>query len=100
MRAVIHTPDQCGAEIGMWWENACMPDRILTLADVAEILGVTVPTARGLVRRGEIQGFQVGGRGIWRVEESELDAYVQRAKSTTAARYRSAATEPNPERSR
>lgn len=63
-----------------------MPDRMLTLADVARVLGVTVPTARGLVRRGDIRGFQVGGRGMWRVEQSELDDYVQRKKAQAAER--------------
>lgn len=70
-----------------------MPDRILTLADVARVLGITVPTARGLVRRGEIQGFQVGGRGMWRVEQSELDAYVQREKAIAASRRDAGARE-------
>ncbi|GMA30654.1 hypothetical protein GCM10025875_06460 [Litorihabitans aurantiacus] len=59
---------------------------MLTLADVAEILDITVPTARALVRQGEIQGFQVGGRGMWRVEAKELDAYVDREKAAAAAR--------------
>ncbi|ROR95707.1 excisionase family DNA binding protein [Salana multivorans] len=59
---------------------------MLTLADVAEILDVTVPTARSLVRSGEIFGFQVGGRGMWRVESKELDAYVEREKAAAVAR--------------
>jgi excisionase family DNA binding protein len=63
-----------------------MPERMLTLADVAEILDITVPTARSLVRQGEIQGFQVGGRGMWRVESKELDAYIEREKAAAAAR--------------
>ena len=63
-----------------------MPERMLTLADVAEILDITVPTARALVRQGEIQGFQVGGRGMWRVESKELDAYVEREKAAAVAR--------------
>jgi excisionase family DNA binding protein len=63
-----------------------MPERMLTLADVAEILDITVPTARSLVRQGEIQGFQVGGRGMWRVESKELDAYIDREKAAAAAR--------------
>lgn len=66
-----------------------MTDRMLTLADVAEILDITIPTARSLVRQGEIHGFQVGGRGMWRVESGELDAYVEREKSAAAARRRS-----------
>lgn len=63
-----------------------MPERMLTLADVAEILDITTPTARALVRNGEIQGFQVGGRGMWRVEAKELEAYIEREKAAAAAR--------------
>lgn len=63
-----------------------MTDRMLTLADVAEILDVTVPTARSLVRQGGILGFQVGGRGMWRIEAKELEAYVEREKAAAAAR--------------
>lgn len=63
-----------------------MTERMLNLSDVAEILDITVPTARALVRDGEILGFQVGGRGMWRVESRELQAYVQREKEKAAAR--------------
>lgn len=66
-----------------------MPERMLKLADVAEILDITVPTARALVRDGEIQGFQVGGRGMWRVEAKELEAYVEREKAAAAERRKS-----------
>ncbi|WP_454296389.1 helix-turn-helix domain-containing protein [Salana multivorans] len=60
--------------------------RILNLADVAEMLGITVPTARTLVQQGEIIGFQIGGRGMWRVESVELDNYIQRKKDEAAQR--------------
>ena len=32
-----------------------------------------------LVRRGDLKAIKIGGRGQWRVEASELEAYVQRA---------------------
>lgn len=60
--------------------------RILNLADVAELLGITVPTARTLVQQGEIIGFQIGGRGMWRVESIELENYIQRKKDEAAQR--------------
>lgn len=60
--------------------------RILNLADVAEMLGITVPTARTLVQQGEIIGFQIGGRGMWRVESAELDSYIQRKKDEAVRR--------------
>ncbi|HCX83956.1 MAG TPA: DNA-binding protein [Micrococcales bacterium] len=59
---------------------------MLALSDVAQVLGVTVPTARSLVKRGDIPGFQVGGRGIWRIERRDLDAYIEREKAAAAHR--------------
>lgn len=52
--------------------------RFLTLADVAEELNVTVRQVYALVRSGELRGIQIGGRGQWRVEKSELESYIQR----------------------
>lgn len=31
-----------------------------------------------LIKRGELRALQVGGRGQWRVEVSELEAYIAR----------------------
>ena len=56
-----------------------MPEpRFLTLADVAEILATSVAQVRALVQRGDLRGIQIGGRGQWRVETVELEAYIQR----------------------
>lgn len=52
--------------------------RFLTLIDVAEILNVTARQVYALVRTGELRGIQIGGRGIWRVEDHELEKYIQR----------------------
>ncbi|WP_141270517.1 helix-turn-helix domain-containing protein [Kocuria varians] len=38
-----------------------------------------------LVRSGELRAIQVGGRGQWRVEHAELEAYIQRCYEETAA---------------
>lgn len=53
-----------------------MAGKILTLKQVGEILGVTDRTIQNLIERGDMRGFRVGGR--WRVEESELPAYIER----------------------
>jgi len=37
------------------------------------------------VRTGDLRAIKVGGRGQWRVEESELEAYIQRLYAQTAA---------------
>ncbi|MDN4474890.1 helix-turn-helix domain-containing protein [Demequina sp. SYSU T00192] len=55
-----------------------MPPRFLKLSDVQEILNVSPQQAYALVRSGDLPAIQVGGRGQWRVEESELEAYIAR----------------------
>lgn len=60
--------------------------RFLTLADVAEVLNVSLSQSRALVRSGELRALQVGGRHQWRVEDSELEAYIQRMYHRTQER--------------
>jgi excisionase family DNA binding protein len=52
--------------------------RFLTLADVAEVLNTSSAQVYALVRRRELAAIRIGGRGQWRVEASELEAYIQR----------------------
>lgn len=52
--------------------------RFLTLADVAEILATSVSQVRALVHSRELRAIQIGGRGQWRVERVELEAFIQR----------------------
>lgn len=52
--------------------------RFLTLPDVAEVLNISLDQARSLVRSGDLEAIQVGGRGQWRVEETKLDEYIDR----------------------
>lgn len=60
-----------------------VPPRFYLLSDVAEILNVTLVQARALVVSGELPAIQVGGRGTWRVEATELEAYIQRKYEET-----------------
>ncbi|MGC0238299.1 helix-turn-helix domain-containing protein [Arthrobacter sp. SD76] len=53
--------------------------RFLTLQQVADELSVGQPTIRELLRLGELRGIQVGGRGVWRIERKEIEAFIQRA---------------------
>ncbi|MGZ4613699.1 MAG: helix-turn-helix domain-containing protein [Kineosporiaceae bacterium] len=48
--------------------------------------------ARALVTSGELPAIQVGGRGQWRVEATELEAYIERkyAESREKTRARAA----------
>ncbi len=72
-----------------------MPPRFLTLADVSEILNISAAQAYALVRSGELPAIQIGGRLQWRVEATELEAYIQRMYAQTRARL-----EPGAEPSR
>ncbi len=57
--------------------------RFLTLADVADVLNVTVRQVYALVRNGDLRGIQIGGRGQWRIEAVELEDYIARQYART-----------------
>lgn len=57
--------------------------RFLQLADVAEILSTSTAQVYALVRRGELPAIKIGGRGQWRVESSELEAFIERSYEQT-----------------
>ena len=59
--------------------------RFLTLADVAEVLQTSSAQVYALVRRGELPAIKIGGRGQWRVESSQLEAYIERMYDETRA---------------
>ena len=60
-----------------------MADRFLQLTDVADVLNISSAQAYALVRSGELPAIKVGGRGQWRVERDQLEAYIQRAYQDT-----------------
>ncbi|MEX1908282.1 helix-turn-helix domain-containing protein [Janibacter sp. Y6] len=62
-----------------------MAKRFVPLSDVAETLDISAAQAYALVRSGELPAIKVGGRGQWRVELTELDAYIERMYSQTKA---------------
>jgi excisionase family DNA binding protein len=59
--------------------------RFLTLADVAEVLQTSSAQVYALVRRGELPAIKIGGRGQWRVEGTQLEAYIERMYDQTRA---------------
>ncbi len=63
-----------------------MEARFLSLADVTEVLQITMSQARALVRSGELKAIQIGGKGTWRVENTELEAYIARMYKRTQER--------------
>jgi excisionase family DNA binding protein len=59
--------------------------RFLQLPDVAELLDISMSQVYALVRRGDLRAIKVGGRGQWRVENSELEDYIRRCYAETDA---------------
>jgi len=57
--------------------------RFLTLADVAEVLNTSSAQVYALVRRGDLPAIKIGGRGQWRVEAEQLEAYIKRMYAET-----------------
>lgn len=60
--------------------------RMLTLEQVQEVLRVKSSLVYSLVRTGELPAGQFGGRGVWRVRESDLMAYIESTFAKTAER--------------
>ncbi|GAA4923816.1 helix-turn-helix domain-containing protein [Nesterenkonia rhizosphaerae] len=52
--------------------------KFFTLPEVAEQLNISMSQMRALIKSGDIEGIQIGGRGQWRVEEAKLDEYIKR----------------------
>jgi excisionase family DNA binding protein len=58
-------------------------ERFLRLSDVAEILNISSAQVYALVRSEQLRGLKIGGRGQWRVERTELEAYIERTYAET-----------------
>ncbi|TLM83651.1 helix-turn-helix domain-containing protein [Pseudarthrobacter sp. NamE2] len=63
--------------------------KMLTLEQVEEVLNLGKPLVYALVRSGELRAAQFGGRGVWRVREDDLAAYIEAAYEKTAERIAS-----------
>ncbi len=60
-----------------------MDRRFLTLADVADVLNISAAQAYALVRSGDLRAIKVGGRGQWRIADTDLEDYIQRMYAET-----------------
>ena len=60
-------------------QTSVLDRRFMTLDDVREVLSISSTQAYSLVRSGELRAIRVGGRGQWRIENAELEAYIQRS---------------------
>ncbi|EEH63826.1 DNA binding domain, excisionase family [Gleimia coleocanis DSM 15436] len=66
-----------------------MNPRFYTLADVAEVLNISMSATRALVHSGDLPAIQIGGKNAWRVEATELEAFIQRQYELTRQRIKS-----------
>lgn len=64
-----------------------MPARFLQIADVAETLNISARAVYALISSGELPAIKVGKS--WRIEGTELEAYIQRAYADTRTRIES-----------
>lgn len=58
--------------------------KFVPLEHVMEELTITKSQAYALVRSGDLRAIRVGGRGQWRVDLQELEAYIKRAYAAAA----------------
>lgn len=59
--------------------------KFVPLEYVMEELSISKSQAYALVRSGELRAIQVGGRGQWRIDLVELEAYIERAYAAADA---------------
>ena len=55
----------------------------MLLSDVAAELNVSDSQVYHMVRKGELPAIKIGGRGQWRVEGEQLEAYIRRMYDET-----------------
>lgn len=55
-----------------------MPDEILTLPEVAQLLKVAEKTVYTMAQKGELPAFKV--RGQWRFKRADLDQWIEQQK--------------------
>lgn len=65
------------------WQTGRVTRRFIPLTEVSEILDISADQAYALVRSGDLPAIKVGGRGQWRVETVELEAYIARMYART-----------------
>ncbi|MGO4858921.1 helix-turn-helix domain-containing protein [Arthrobacter sp. 2MCAF14] len=60
--------------------------RFRTIEQAATELNIGQPLIRALLKNGELRGFQLGGRNIWRIGADGLRNYIDDAYRKTAER--------------
>ncbi|NHN54543.1 helix-turn-helix domain-containing protein [Calidifontibacter sp. DB0510] len=64
-----------------------MSQRFLQISDVAEILNLSQRAVYALIKSGELPAIKPSK--AWRIEASELEAFIQRQYADTRARIES-----------
>ncbi|MGP9707869.1 helix-turn-helix domain-containing protein [Brachybacterium sp. AOP24-D1-21] len=65
--------------------NEVLSRKFITLEDLQGVLSISRSQAYTLVRTGDLRALQVGGRGQWRIELVELEAYIERRYQAVSA---------------
>lgn len=63
-------------------QSRVLERKFITLEEVRGVLSISGAQAYALVRSGELPAIRVGGRGQWRIEITELEAFIQRCYHT------------------
>ena len=66
-------------------------EQLLTVEQVAERLQVNEQTVRRWLREGELTGIPFGGRTGWRMSEEDLQAFLDRRRTTEDSTKKAAA---------
>lgn len=61
--------------------------KFVPLEYVMDELSISKSQAYALVRTGDLRAIQVGGRGQWRIDLVELEAYIERAYVDAERRF-------------
>ena len=66
-----------------WLDVGMDLPKFVPLEYVMEELSISRSQAYALVRSGELRAIRVGGRGQWRIDLEELEAFIQRKYAET-----------------
>jgi len=68
--------------------------RFLRPEEVAKVLNVTVSQVYTLMRTGQLPAVKIGRRGVWRVSQESLEAYIAELQRDAEARRRGVRAQP------
>ena len=68
--------------------------RFMTLTDVAEELQISTAAVRTMVFKGELEAFQIGGRGQWRVDTQKFEEFIEQLHAEQRQRVENEQQQP------